>query len=365
MSVLQSSNHDREIGDTLNGSIRPTVLIVGAPRSGTYLLVSELEKLFSIVTPLETHFVPLFQRYLSLWGDLSIENNRRAMLADIFLFLKIWARASRVDTPELAAYNLLAVEDRFEEIVAATSSFNEVVSALFYAYAELHDAQRSGEKSAFYSPMPTELTAGGFRGDVKVLHIIRDGRDVASSWMNMWTGPDSLVAAARLWRSHVIEKARWGSLNPGHYLEVKYEDYLTNSDQEILRIAEFLDTDVDERTSEEFAKALSGLETHTKLKQGLLAENAYKWRQSMEPRDVRKFEFFAGDVLHAKQYEVGSSKYRTAEKIYYLLSLIPAFTKAVISRKRWRYVMKNQLPLFIWLSRKLRFQSLISDRYFP
>ena len=87
MSSLQAASQDQEIGNAANAFSRQTVLIVGAPRSGTYLIVSELEKLFSIVTPLETHFIPLFQRYLTLWGDLTKEHNRRALLTDIFLFL--------------------------------------------------------------------------------------------------------------------------------------------------------------------------------------------------------------------------------------------------------------------------------------
>ena len=52
------------------------VIMVGAPRSGTYWVVDLLKSRFGIELPSETHFIPLFHRYLWLWGDLSRRNNR-------------------------------------------------------------------------------------------------------------------------------------------------------------------------------------------------------------------------------------------------------------------------------------------------
>src|SRR3954454_19555219 len=60
--------------------------------------------------------------------------------------------------------------------------------------------------------------------DARLIHIIRDGRDVARSLAARQWGPGSVAAAAREWRESV-EAARAAAPETG-YLEVRYESLL-------------------------------------------------------------------------------------------------------------------------------------------
>jgi len=99
-----------------------------------------------------------------------------------------------------------------------------------------------------------------YRGGVEILerflpgaryvHLIRDGRDVASSliaasrgWGKNWA-PQDVAAAARWWRNGV-EAARTAGRFPGRYLELRYEDLLGDTANVLEGILEFLDLDRD------------------------------------------------------------------------------------------------------------------------
>src|SRR3954464_15852129 len=59
--------------------------------------------------------------------------------------------------------------------------------------------------------------------DGRIVHIIRDGRDVVRSLVAQQWGPASVAAAAHEWRA-AIEAARAGADGSERYLELRYED---------------------------------------------------------------------------------------------------------------------------------------------
>lgn len=102
--------------------------------------------------------------------------------------------------------------------------------------------------------------------DAKFIHIIRDGRAVVNSFLNVefwegWGGPEKwrwgelpseykvewhnsshsfCVLAAIQWKllmdSYELAKTK---IQPSHYLEIKYEDFCLNTDQTLKNILEF------------------------------------------------------------------------------------------------------------------------------
>ena len=62
--------------------------------------------------------------------------------------------------------------------------------------------------------------------DAHLIHIIRDGRDVARSLVSRDWGPDSIAVAAREWRDAIFA-ARSGA-PAERYREVRYEDLLAD-----------------------------------------------------------------------------------------------------------------------------------------
>jgi hypothetical protein len=91
---------------------------------------------------------------------------------------------------------------------------------------------------------------------IKYVHIIRDGRDVAvSAWFhNLRTEKETLekrfpsfsafienIAAA--WAQDVLAARSFGSTNPHRYIELRYEDLYTEPFDTIYRLLEFLGVD--------------------------------------------------------------------------------------------------------------------------
>jgi hypothetical protein len=289
-----------------------SVIMVGAPRSGTYWLVDLLLTRFGIHIPSETHFVPLYSRYLWLWGDLSMASNRRRLLDNIYEFLQIWTARSSTSSDYLNQIRRLSLLVTLDEgcagrIVEESNDYPSLVQALFRHFAKIHRADASGDKSAHYKVMDPELTFGLFP-EALMLHVIRDGRDVAMSWTKQWFGPASIQDAARLWRDHVEVNRAWGQLHPARYIEIRYEDLAVDKESEIRKMESFLgkpaSSGVDESAQSALATALSHTESHSAMLNINVSNNISKWRLQMQSNDVDCFEEIAGEALVSCGYEV-------------------------------------------------------------
>ena len=200
----------------------------------------------------------------------------------------------------------------------------EALRAFYSVYAERFGKQRWGDKTPNYvHRMPLIY---GLLPEARFVHIIRDGRDVALSTKDLWFGPDSVEEAAQRWRS-LIENARRQSKEIPHYLEVRYEDLVSDTEPALRGIGGFVDlpwdpsmlayhTTADERLSEihrdietpkgkkvvrgEMRKSL-----HTLTGQPPQRNRIGRWREEMGDADRRRFEEVAGETLLELGYEVG------------------------------------------------------------
>lgn len=339
-----------------------SVIMVGAPRSGTYWVVDLLQTRFGVHFPSETHFVPLYARHLGLWGDLSRAGNRRRLLESIYEFLQIWtarSSSSREYLAQIRRLSLLITLDQgcAEAIVAESGDYPSLVEALYRHFVRIHGADSSGDKSAHYRVQDPD-SVFGFFPDAKMLHVIRDGRDVAMSWVEQWFGPASIRDAARLWRDHVQVNREWGRNNPSRYLEIRYEDLATNIAGEIEKLEAFLGKSArphdPDKSRSDLARALANTESHAAMLDINAADNIAKWRDRMPESDVKRFEETAGQALAECGYEVSLRGNRRERWV------IPR-----PSVHQVRVALKVSLPLALWMSSRLGLPALrlINWRY--
>jgi hypothetical protein len=98
-------------------------------------------------------------------------------------------------------------------------------------------------------------TIGAVYPDAWILHIVRDGRDVARSLVSQPWGPRSVAEAATLW-ARSIRSARAAAPQLPRYLEVRYEDLLEDPVTRLAEVFRFLDLDADTtRVNEVLAEA--------------------------------------------------------------------------------------------------------------
>ncbi|MBF0127490.1 MAG: sulfotransferase, partial [Magnetococcales bacterium] len=216
----------------------PPLFVVGCDRSGTTLLTALLESRLDLVAPLETHFIPYFAKTLFLWGNLQNRHNRKRLLTEIYHFLEILLVKNypQKERASIRHATLLATLSHFDTILESASSFGELIRGLFAHFAAYHNKRGWVDNSSFYESISLE-TWQEHLPDMKVIHIVRDGRDVVLSWLRSWWGPATLGEAASLWQTHVTDKRAWGARHPDQYLEVRYEHLLDDPETVLRQIA--------------------------------------------------------------------------------------------------------------------------------
>lgn len=330
------------------------VFVVGCPRSGTYLLSTLLNHHFSIGIPIETHFIPIFKRYLFLWGDLKQYKNRKRLLRCIFEFLEIWTliESTNRNYEKEWHYSLLIVKENWEEILLQTKSYKQIVKSLFHEYAKKKGYQRYGDKSAFADSMPLVLLKDSV-DTLKVIHIVRDGRDVSLSWRRLWIGPKTVSKTAFAWRRHIVEKRRWGKKNSPNYLEIKYEDLLDYTNVCIKTISEFLSIPISNEnvsiTESSFARLLGAGNTHPLLGGTIKKHNKHIWKKQMNTCDRHLFETIAGKTLKECGYNKNLQKSNILKKTFLFIRIALDMLRECLSSRNFKYIVKTNLPLLLFV----------------
>lgn len=330
---------------------RGFVFIVGCPRSGTFLLTTMLNASISVAIPVETHFVPLFKRYLFLFGDLSKHSRRKRLLECIFDFLEIWTPRGSPERNLDAQrkFTLLVVRDRAQKILDESRSYTDIVNNLFREYATIHHAQICGDKSALYYPVSPSVLKQ-IIPDAYIIHLVRDGRDVCLSWMKGgWFGPKAVAEAARLWRDHVRSNREWVQKNRERStIEVSYEDMLLNPDDVVDKVCVIMNTQsngLSNWNKTEYAEVLSSQNTHEMLAQDINPANMMKWKTQMPATDCFLFEYIAGAELRRYGYELISSVPSFWRRVYYCIIIFASRLRAIFSTVYIRLCVKDFLPV--------------------
>ena len=351
------SNSDETISATYDQDLQQCnsgfILIQGCPRSGTYLIASMLSKYFNVKIPIETHFIPLFAGRIQMWGDLTLEKNRIALLADIYAFQRIWLKFAYGASLGSKIYtkSILSTEVDADYIVQHSSSYSDIVDNIFSCYANKVGSIYCADKSVSFDHISPELFQSSV-SNMKMIHVIRDGRDVAMSWMKTWFGPVNITHAAMQWKKHVAGKRSWGASNDNSYLEVRYEDLLQNEAKVISMIADFLGVDknvVGIDKIDDMADVLQSAGTHDLLSGPIQADNMNKWKTNMLETDKRIFNMLASNELKLFGYETEGEVRRLALVMAMSVQYARSFF-CVNCFKRW---VKNRLPVMIYFARKL------------
>jgi hypothetical protein len=245
-----------------------------------------------LAVPPESHFIP------SLWRD---HGSSRPVDPGAI------ARAL-VATPQFGHWKIPegAVLRRVEEL--DRPSFADVVEAAFLANADAHGKTRWGDKTPIYVrsiPLLARLWP-----EARFVHLIRDGRDVALSYLSLHWGPSTVWSAARKWRRDVSAGIRDGQpLGTSRYLEVRYEALIAEPRSTLEVVCAFAGLpfeaamlDPAQRAGHETLAPDEGRPFHERS-EGLLDPAAREWRTQMSDPDVRAFEAVAGPLLEDLGYE--------------------------------------------------------------
>ncbi len=268
----------------------PPVIVLGVGRSGRTLLRVMLDRNSEIAIPYESFFVtPLAQRH-------GRRPNLDDFLDDLGRFYQLYEWGI---SPE-------DVRPRLREGMTT----GEAIAAVFEVYAEHEGKPRWGDKTPLYMQHLPLLE--GLFPDALWVHLVRDGRDAALSFLSLpegfsektWALPHTAAQFAARWRTEILAARRLGAHVGGRYLELRYEDLVTAPERELRRVCE--------HTSLPWEPAMldypgtsdvASLPEHRNLAQPP-TPGLRDWRSQMSREDALAFEEVAGDVLRSGRYEL-------------------------------------------------------------
>jgi hypothetical protein len=242
------------------------------------------------------------------------------------------------------------------------NDFHGIVSALMTSWAQDRGKPRWGEKTPEHC-MCWQPIREGFP-NAQVIHIVRDGRDVAISWRTTRFGPKHIYAQAKLWVSYVRQIESIGAtMTADSYYRLRYEDLITDFEPTMHRLCDFLSEKFESDSMARFY--LNDMEYNSdslnrlNLKQPLLMSNTQKWKKQMNPQQLRLFEAVAGDLLE----QMGYSRAVSGAEIGRLAAMRYKYIEHPVLRaanawRNWRGVIELyqygmlRLKLRIWAAKR-------------
>jgi hypothetical protein len=272
------------------------VFIIGVGRSGTSLLQSMLHAHPDVAFLPETHF---FRHYLA--RPYSRWNHERAGAKS---FRSTLASDDEYQRAGIPAEELLA------PFLNGTRAFNlaATYTRLLQLYRDREEVSVIGEKDPRlidYLPQVWHVFP-----EARILHIIRDPRDVLLSRMKAeWSAgrPDWLHALT--YRAQIRRGRKQGRRSFGtQYMEIRYEDLLAEPEQSLRKVADHVGVPYSEamlafqRSAEELVHE-SERAWKEETTGPLLRDNTGKWRKGLSDWQVRLTERVCSKAFEWFDYE--------------------------------------------------------------
>jgi hypothetical protein len=212
-------------------------------------------------------------------------------------------------------------------------SFSDAMRTVFVHHALKLGKTRYGDKT------PEAINAirllGQLFPEARFIHMIRDGRDVAISHLNVETGIRNVGEVAMTWKEQIERAQRdGGMLGADRYREVRYEELIDDPERILRSVCDFIELQFHPRMLRYYERAaeIAGSPKTAPLNRSIYlppTRGLRDWRLQMSKRDLQIFESIAGELLERLGYE------RTLHSITPKMRLRARFIRDFVAVKRW------------------------------
>jgi len=275
------------------------VFVLGCPRSGTTLLYHMLLSAGNFVVYRSESQV--FNLLEPRFGDLNTRRNRRKLLAtweSSDLFLKTGLTTKQIE----------------QDVLTNCQHAGDFLRIVMEAMARVQGVERWADctpEHLLSLPRIKETIPKAL-----VIHIIRDGRDVALSmdkqnWIRPfpWDRRKGLLVAALYWEWIVKKGREYGKALGADYREVRYEELVGNPRETLAQLGVFVAQELDyDRIQQVGIGSVS--EPNSSFKQESDAGKfnpVARWKTSLSGDRLRDLECLIGDTLTDLGYGLESS----------------------------------------------------------
>jgi hypothetical protein len=270
----------------------PPLFVVGCDRSGTTVLRLVLDRGGEIAIPTESMIVADFARFASAPLTTDAEFDRLAGA--------VWKH------PKVREWSIAGGPPRREGRTGA-AAYRAAIEAPYLAYAHLRGTDRWGDKTPYYV-LHIDLVKRVFP-EARIVHLVRDGRDVALSLLRVPFGPANVWAAAHQWRDAVDAGDAAAERYGEDVLTVRYEDLVSDPAATVPRICAFAGLayrpemlEVERTGSDRLIKGQEGW--FRQLGAGITTASVGRWRTEMSAARQAVFTSIAADALRRHGYDL-------------------------------------------------------------
>jgi len=271
------------------------VFVVGSARSGTTLFYDMLLSSGGFAVYLAESNV--FNMLGPHFGNLRNRSDREKLLR-VWLATKLF-RATGLEPGEIEA-----------EILENCRSAGDFLRTVMDAMVRRQGMRRWAENSV-EAHIPT---IKAFIPEALIIHMIRDGRDVATSLHNSryvrtlpWKSHISLVGGGVYWEWVVERTCKSGRPLGDDYLEVHFESLIHNPQETLATVGRFLDHELDyERIRQVGYGSVSKPNTHFNAELKGKFSPIGRWKKEFSRAELRRFEAMVGPTLAAQGYPLAS-----------------------------------------------------------
>ncbi len=273
------------------------VFVLGSPRSGTTLLYDMLLSAggFAVYLAESNVFNVLAHRF----GDISWRANRERLVR-AWLGSKLY-RATGLE----AGY----IEKRLLEECRNPGDFLTIVMGEITRAQGMQRWAENSPEGILHVPLIKRLIP-----EALILHIIRDGRDVASSLGKLryvrpfpWEERQALAGAGVYWEWIVGYARKYGRMLGADYMEVRFEDLLASPQETLIRVGTFLDHELDyEHIRQVGYGSVSRPNTSFTKESGEKFNPVGRWKKTFPPEELFRLECMVGPTLQELGYPLAT-----------------------------------------------------------
>jgi hypothetical protein len=274
------------------------VFVLGCPRSGTTYLYHALLSAgdFAIFRSESNVFNLLAPRF----GGLRSAGDRQALM-------NVWLKSQQFRVSGLNA------DEIRKKVVEQCRSGGDFLRLLMEEIARKQGVTRWADCTPDHLLHIPEIKRE--IPDAVFVHIIRDGRDVALSYAKQgWSHPlpwdrnESLAMAGLYWEWIVRKGQAYGKEIGADYMEVRFEDLVTDPQPTFSRVGAFVGCDLDcERIRRAGIGSVSEPNSSFVDEGGSGFDPVGRWKTKMSREEIAAFEALVGELLRELGYPLAAN----------------------------------------------------------
>ena len=315
---------------------RAPVFVLGCPRSGTTVLYHMLLSAggFAVYRSESNVFNLLVPRF----GDLGNRSNRQQLM-DHWLRSKLF-RVSGLDANKIS-----------EKVLNDCRNGGDFLRTVMEEIAASQGVQRWADCTPDHLLYMREIKRQ--IPNALFIHIIRDGRDVALSYVKQgwsyplpWDRSEHLAVAALYWEFVVQKGRRAGKALAPDYHEVRFEDLVTEPQKVLTELGAFIDQPLDYEVIRRAGIGSVSQPNSSFLPEGDIGQfnPVGRWREKLNQPQLTDIEQVIGPILR----ELGYPLTATASASSIRALRLRATYNSMFAGKLW---LKQHSPLARYLTK--------------